>query len=223
MNPVVFIFLITLFLANPAFGSDKLSGIIEGINDKYHDLPGLSVSYTREVLTRSMSMLGTRAKGDLATGKIYFRPPHCLRLEQEKPQAETIIANAENLWWYVPGKKRVHKYSSREFGKELELLSDIFRGLKQVEKRFRVTIVDQNDQGEYLVLLRPDPPWQDIERIRITVTPSFDIRVLEIFNQLGSITRFTLKDLAAKGDFKKDFFDFRVPDGVKLIEGGGNH
>ncbi len=221
MNPVIFLILILTLLTNPASGTDRLSGIIEGIHNKYHDLPGLTVSYTREVVTRSMSMLGAQAKGDLATGRIYFRPPHFLRLEQKTPKPETIIANGETLWWHVPDKRHAYKYSSREFGKELGLLSDIFRGLSQVEKRFRVTVVDQNDQGEYLIRLKPDPPWQDIDRIRITVTPGYDIRVLEIYNQLGSITRFTLKDLTRKENFKEGFFDFVVPEGVQLIEDGG--
>jgi outer membrane lipoprotein-sorting protein len=216
----VFSFMLLVW-QSPVSGSDKLSGILEGVHEKYRNLPGLEVEYTREVITRSMSMLGAQASGDLATGHIYFRPPHFLRLEQEAPKQETIITNGETLWWYIPEKKCAYKYPSEQFGKELNLLSDIFRGFTQLEKRFKVGIVDQNDEGEYLIQLKPDPPWQDIDRIRITVTPKYDIRVLDIYNQLGSITRFKLKNLAAKEAFEKDFFRFVLPEDVRLIEEGG--
>lgn len=215
-------FFMSLAWHSPASGDDKLSGIIEGVHEKYRHLPGLEVEYTREVITRSMSMLGAQARGDLATGHIYFKPPHFLRLEQETPAHETVITDGETLWWYIPDKKCAYKYPSEQFGKELSLLSDIFRGFTQLEKRFKVGIVDQNDEGEYLIQLKPDPPWQDIERIRITVTPKYDIRVLDITNQLGSITRFILKNPAAKEAFEKDFFRFVLPGGVRLIEEGGS-
>jgi outer membrane lipoprotein-sorting protein len=221
-NKYLFLFSFMLLAwQSPVSGGDRLSGIIEGIHEKYRKLPGLEVGYTRDVITRSMSMLGAQARGDLATGHIYFRPPHFLRLEQETPKHETIITNGETLWWYIPDKKCAHKYPSEQFGKELNLLSDIFRGFTQLEKQFKVGIVDQNDAGEYLIQLEPDPPWQDIDRLRITVTPKYDIRVLDIYNQLGSITRFTLKNLAVKEDFEEGFFHFALPEGVKLIEEGG--
>lgn len=221
-NKYLFLFsFLLLAWQSPVSGSDKLSGIIEGVHQKYRNIPALEVQYTREVITRSMSMLGDQARGDLATGHIYFRPPHFLRLEQETPKHETIITNGETLWWYIPEKKSAYKYPSEQFGKELNLLSDIFRGFTQLEKRFKVGIVDQNDEGEYLIQLKPDPPWQDIDQIRITVTPKYDIRVLDIYNQLGSITRFSLKNLTVKEAFEKDFFHFVLPEDVRLIEEDG--
>jgi len=218
-NRFLFVYLLILFMWQcPAFAGDRLSGIIEGVHEKYRKLSGLEVGYTREVITRSMSMLGAQAKGDLATGHIYFKPPHFLRLEQETPKHETIITNGETLWWYIPHKKTAYKYPSEQFGKELSLLSDIFRGFAELEKRFKVGIVDQNDEGEHLIQLEPDPPWQEIDRIRITVRPTYDIRALDIYNQLGSITRFLLKDLNEKDFLEESFFRFVPPEGVRLIE-----
>jgi len=204
-----------------ALAGDPLADLLEGIQKKYGQLPGLTITYTREVITRSMSMLGSQVRGDLATGRIYFAPPHFLRLEQEAPNAETIVSNGKTLWWYIPAKKEVHQFASREFGKELTLLGDIFRGLSKVEERFQVALVGRNQQGEFQMELRPNPPWQDIERIVLTVTPEHDIRVVDIHNVLGSITRFGLEDQKKTKNFKKNFFEFVVPQGVHLIEEGG--
>jgi outer membrane lipoprotein carrier protein len=217
---VIFYFVVFFFQSGPVLGSDKLSGILEGIRDKHNNLPGLTVNYTREVITRSMSMLGNQVKGDLAAGRIYFKPPYFLRLEQATPKAETIIANGETLWWYIPEKKQAYQYPFLKFGNELKLLSDILRGLARVEENFQVAMLMEEEQGAYKIELRPDPPWQEIDRIVLTVTGVYDIRQVDIHNQLGSITRFKLKGLVEKENFDRDLFRFTVPEGVELVKEG---
>ena len=209
---------ILIFVFNSlAMADESLVNILEGIKKNYGRLSGLSVSYSREVITRSMSMLGEQAMGDMASGTIYFKHPYLLRLEQEKPKAETIIANNDTLWWYIPDKKCAYRYPAKNFGKELQLLSDIFRGLSQVENSFQVLLQDQNKSGKYKLELIPDPPWQEINKINLAVTKKYEIQTVRIHNQLGSITVFKLGGLTEKEGFEKGFFQFIVPEGVRLI------
>ena len=189
---IIILHLVLSLFVSPAFASNDLSDILDGIQKKYGHLPGLSVTYTREVITRSMSTLGSQVKGDLATGRIYFKPSHYMRLEQETPRSETIIYNGDILWWYIPGKKCVYK----------------------------VSIIDQKDTGEFLVKLRPDPSWENIDYMVLTLTSSNDIQGVDIHNQLGSITRFRLEKLTPKEKFEKGFFQFVVPKDVQLVEQG---
>ncbi len=217
----IFYILIFFLAGSPALGNEALSKILEGIRNKYGHLPGLTITYTREVITRSMYMLGNQVKGDLARGQIYFKPPHFMRLEQKTPQAETIIANGDTIWWYIPEKKRAYQYCSKEFGKELSMLNDIFRGLSRVEDKFQISLMGKNKQGEYQIELRPNPPWEEIDHIVITVASGYDIRGVDSYSQLGSTTRFRLKGLTKKDNFEKDFFQFLVPEGVQVERGGG--
>ena len=199
-----------------AMADESLVNILEGIQKNYGRLSGLSVPYSREVITRSMSMLGEQARGDMASGIIYFKHPYLLRLEQEKPKAETIIADNDTLWWYIPDKKCAYKYPAKNFGKELQLLSNIFRGLSQVENSFQVLLKDRNKSGKFEIELIPDPPWQEISKIDLTVTKKHKIQTIQIHNLLGSITVFRLGALTEKEEFEKGFFQFIVPEGVKL-------
>lgn len=200
-----------------AIADESLVNILDGIQKNYGHLSGLSVPYSREVITRSMSMLGEQVGGDKASGTIYFKHPYLLRLEQKKPKAETIIANNDILWWYIPDKKCVYRYPAKDFGKELRLLSDIFRGLSQVENSFQVLLQGRNKSGEYEIELIPDPPWQEINKINLTVTKKYEIRTVRIHNQLGSITVFKLGGFTEKEGFEKGFFQFIAPEGVRLI------
>ncbi|MBU0988850.1 MAG: outer membrane lipoprotein carrier protein LolA, partial [Proteobacteria bacterium] len=150
----------------------------------------------------------------------FFKHPYFLRLEQEKPKAETIIANNDILWWYIPDKKCAYQYPSKDFGKELRLLSDIFRGLSRVENSFQVVLQGRNTSGEHEMDLIPDPPWEEIDRIALTITGQYEIRSVQIYNRLGSITIFNLGGLTEKKDFEEGFFRFVAPKGVRLmIEG----
>lgn len=224
MSRVFFIILLSISLLRPApvFADLKLSEILDGIRKRYGHLPGLTISYKREIITKSMAMLGEKMSRDLATGLIHFRPPYSLRIQQETPRSEVVITDGKTLWWYIPQKKQVYQYPSRKSGQELRLLSDIFQGLREVEESFVTVLSGLDAEEEYQVKLTPDPPWSQIEQINLSVQQSdFHIRVVEIHNYLGSITRFILGDLTVQEQFEEGFFRFVVPDGVKVMEEGG--
>ena len=200
---------------------DQLSGILDGVRDLYGQLSGLSVVYEREVITKSMAMLGIQTKKDLASGRIYFKPPHFLRLEQEIPGPETVINNGDTLWWYIPRKKQVYRYPSQKLGREMRVLYDIFQGLRKVKDSFEVTLVAYGSKDGHELRLTPKPPWERIEYIKLWVDPEdFHIRVVESHDYLGGLTRFTLGNPVAKKTFEKNYFNFLVPEGVKVIEDG---
>jgi len=206
----------------PVFAEGTLSSILQGIKNRYGTSSGLSVPYTRDVITRSMSMLGAQTKGDLASGIIHFKSPHFLRLDQEMPASEIIIANDDILWWYIPDKKEAHRYRAKDFGRELRLLSNIFRGLAEVKDSFKVQLQEKDEKGDYKIVLVPDPPWQEIDRIILTVSPEYEIRSVRIFNALGSVTRFNLGDFELEKTFEKGFFEFVAPPGVNVVVEGKN-
>lgn len=218
-----FIFLLAAgMFQGVSMADESLTAILDGIQKTYGPLSGLTVTYTREVVTRSMSMLGGDMSGDTATGRIYFKHPDFLRLEQERPKPESIIASGNVLWWYIPEKKSAYRYPADHFGKELRLLSDIFRGLAQVENNFQVVLKGQTQTGGHEIELIPDPPWQEIDRIVVVATRQYEIRSIRILNTLGTTTHFSLGDLSEKKDFEEGFFQFVPPEGVTVItEGSG--
>ncbi len=208
-----------LLVFTPVFGANELPGLIAGIQKKYGAFPGFSIPYTREVITRSMSMLGNQIRGDVAAGHIFFMPPYFLKLKQETPARELIVGDGSTLWWYIPGKKQAYRYSFEKFGKELRLLTDVFRGLSGAEKRFRISLIGRDEKsGQYRIELRPDPPWEEIDCLLLTVDPEHAIHVVEIHNTLGSITRFILGKMKVQEHFAADFFRFVPPEGVQIIE-----
>ena len=214
-----YLFLKVFFYAVPAKSNTGLSDILDGILSKYGNLPGLEVSYERQIITGSMALLGDQITSDKATGKIYFKPKDFLKVLQETPNTEIVTTDGNNLWWFIPKKSIVYKYPSDRLGKELRLLSDIFHGLKEVGDNFDVVQSELSDKDKYQLQLFPNPPWQEIEHINLTVSAeAYNILIVEIYNYLGGITRFVLGEPVINEHLTESFFVFMPPDGVEVVE-----
>jgi outer membrane lipoprotein-sorting protein len=196
---------------------DQLSPVLDGILKRYGAFKGLTVNYKRESITKSMAMLGSAARAETATGKILFSPPGYLAIRQATPGSETITTDGETIWYFIPAKNTVYEYPADKWGKEVRLLSEIFSGLSKAGDSFDVTQPDPGDNKEYHLKLVPDPPWEEVEHIDLLVDRSrFNIRVVEIHDLLGDVTRFTLGELLIRKDLKKEDFIFKAPAGVKV-------
>jgi outer membrane lipoprotein-sorting protein len=213
------IFSAVLFIANGAAlaADDQLSSVLDGVFKRYGGLKGISVPYKREIITKSMAMLGSEVKSDKATGKILFKPPQYLSIIQEFPAREDVITDGQTIWYYMAAKNTVYEYPADKFGNEVKLLSRILSGLGKVGDSFSVQ-PDQGDNKEYHLKLVPNPPWEDVDHIDLVIEKdSFNIRVVEINDLLGGITRFTLYPFSRK-DLEKEDFSFKAPAGAKVIK-----
>ncbi|MBW1998825.1 MAG: outer membrane lipoprotein carrier protein LolA [Deltaproteobacteria bacterium] len=175
-------------------GTEDVAHILDGILGRYGALPGLFV-------------------------RIYFKPPHYLRVEQQTPTRELVISDGKTLWWYIPDKEIVYRYPARKLGEEMELLSSIFQGLKQVEERFDVSEVLKADSAYYHIRLTPRPPWPQIEHVELAIArDDYHIRMVEIYNYLGDVTRFVLGIPVSRDAFQRGFFRFDPLPGTKVIK-----
>jgi outer membrane lipoprotein carrier protein len=196
----------------------QLSQILDGIKKRYAQLAGLSVPYKREIMTKSMALLGDQIKADVATGRIFFKPPHFLKVQQETPTPEDLITDGNLLWWYIPLKHQAHRIPSSKLGNEIRLLADIFQGLRGVEESFVVVLVGEDEKGLTLELT-PDPPWPDVHHINLSVNPKdFLIQKVEVYDLMGGVTRFYLGEVTEQKKFSQNFFTFVPPPGVQVIE-----
>jgi len=107
---------------------------LKDVQKRYSDVPGLIIPYEREVISKTMNMLGTGMREEIATGKFFLKPPFFFRIEQETPEHELIISNGKEVWWYIPLKKTAYKYKAEMFSRELNILKDIFTRMTYIKK-----------------------------------------------------------------------------------------
>ena len=213
------VLLLCLLPWNALAEDPALSTTLEGIRKRYGLVAGLTLTYEREVVTKSMAMLGGQVKAEVATGLIRYKSPHFLKFQQETPTKEILVTDGNVLWWYIQAKNQAHRYSSHQLSQELKLLGDIFQGLRGVEQSFVILQKGEDDKGAMILEVTPSPSWGDIDHIDLTITPgSFHIQKVEIYNLLGGLTRFRLGDSIKEERFKDDFFKFTPPEGTRVIE-----
>jgi outer membrane lipoprotein-sorting protein len=204
-----------------ANADNQLSAVLDGILKRYSEIKGMSVPYKREIITKSMAMLGNELKSDAATGKILFTPPHYLSIQQLTPGKETVTTDGQTIWYYIEAEKTAYEYPADALGKEITLLSEIFSGLSKVGDSFDVMQSDLEDKKDYHLKLVPNPSWEDVDHICLLVErTSCNIHVVEIYDLLGGITRFTLDELSVRKNLKKEDFTFKAPSGVKTVKQG---
>lgn len=214
--------LLTFMVACPDVHAEtktKVTQILEKVVENHKPLiEGMTVPYEREILTKSMAMLGEDAGADKATGIFIFRGPHFLKVEQETPKKEFIISNGKSIWDYIPDEKTA--YRDDNVGTELSsVLSMIFMGLKNPEDSFDVSVAESEDVKGYTLTLTPKESMEGIEYINITISDEdYKITMVELLDVAGNITRFKLGEFKPKNGLDDSFFDFKVPDDVKIIE-----
>lgn len=196
----------------------KVNQILEKVVDNHKPFTeGMSVTYQREILTQSMAMLEDDIGFDKASGVFFFKGPHFLKVQQDTPSREFVISNGKSIWWYVPDEKTAYRYDN--MGKELSILSMIFMGLKNPEDSFNITIAESGDIKEYILTLTPNESLEEIDCINVTVAENvYKITRIEIIDITGNLTRFELGEFEQKNGIDDSFFDFKVPEDVKVIE-----
>ncbi len=199
-------------------GGDPWQEAVDCLRSELGGLHGLSVSYERLIFTSSTILLGGGEGEDPAKGRMHFKPPHFLKIAQEDPREETVVADGETLWWYIPGESRVYRYHAETMGQELRALTDVFRGLSDVEESFDVIWEGHTDKGDRRIRLVPNPPWSQTDFIVLEITMGCSLRVVEIHNAVGNITRFELDSVEEREAFEEGFFSFTVPEGVRVID-----
>jgi len=215
---VLFFLVFGLILQGRAFPDDQVTAIIDGIRTRYGNAKGLSALYKREAISKTMVTLGISERRDVAEGRLYFKPPCFLRLEQSSPQEELLLTNGQTLWWYIPGKKEAYKYPADTFGKELRLLGDVLQGLKDARNNFTIRYTDSPEAATHQLTLRPDPPWKDIDHLELIIgRDDFVIEQLDIVNTIGGLTRFMFSNIKKELPLQQELFSFSAPPGTRLI------
>ena len=208
-----------MLLACPFVNAEsKVSQILKDVVENHKQFTeGMSVPYQREILTKSMAILEEDIGLDKASGIFFFKEPNFLKVQQDTPGREYVISNGKSIWWYVPDEKTAYRFDN--MGKELSILSMIFTGLKNPEDDFYVTIAGPENVKECILTLTPKESLEEIDFIKVTLSEKkYNITRIEIIDIAGNLTRFKLGEFEQKKDLDDSFFDFKVPDDVKVIE-----
>jgi len=219
----VWAFLLVFFVSARASCQEENTAekerVLAGLKDRFARVRTFQADYIREIVPKIPSQLsGTHFR---AEGKLAFRSPNRLRLDQNKPRKELLIVNGEKAFWYVPEEKTVMVYRLKEYAAQIQPMVNLLSGLKELEKDFSVRLEGavSLDPPHYTLVLKPRNPQPDLQQINLKIAKR-DFLPLEFTyeNLMGDGTRFRFSRVRTGGVLADSLFVFTPPAGTRTLD-----
>jgi len=167
----------------------------------------LSARFQQVILDEGMNTL------DQSSGMLRLVRPGRFRWDYDAPQEQHIISDGKKVWLYDVELAQVTiRKVDKALGKTPAL---ILAGQGDLEKSFN--IIDMGTQGR-LQWVRLEPRSQEeFNSIRLGFE-DFTLRLLEMVDGLGQITRITLSDPVINRSLNPQLFSFVAPAGTDVID-----
>jgi outer membrane lipoprotein carrier protein len=207
---LIFLLLITWILPGNSWALDSIA-IVESIQKQYDTT---NTFQARFIQNSYLKVLGQSQK---AEGKVFISKPGKMKWEYNAPDRQILVSNDQGLWLYLPDEKQVTKmkvesiYSSNTpalFLAGRGKLTDSFNIGKVTEKGDR-----------YIVELIPRDKVQNlVKMVLLADKKNYRIVGCRVYDNLGNKTEMIFSDIETNPGLDKKLFQFKVPNGVELID-----
>lgn len=153
-------------------------------------------------------------------GQVWMLKPGMMRWEYVKPERQTIIANGETLWIYVPDDRQVMR----------ERLSDTLQsrtpalflaGTGKLTELFTVTqpfSESSSEDGMLTLQLHPKRGQGYLSQMSLGIDPTSYLTVkVTMSDPLGNVTTLVFSEIDTNVEIDPSLFQFRVPPGVEVV------
>ncbi len=208
-----------LFLSQPHSSQadvqgDRTEKLIDVLQKRYDQTIAISADFKQK----------TYAAGDpdgiLAQGKVYFKRPHLMRWEYEKPDRQLIVTSGKDVYIYEIQARQVTILPRKQFLSS-EISRAFFFGKGDLRRDFNVVPVPEDF---------PDPSWSlclvpkrqipQLKRLFITLDPrSHLVKKVIIEDQMGGKTIIEFSNIRINRDLPAGLFRFTIPKGVEVYRG----
>jgi outer membrane lipoprotein carrier protein len=153
------------------------------------------------------------------SGKVFFKKPGKMLWDYEAPEAQKIILDGKNVWFYRPEERQVMKNNYGVLPRSIVL--DLLRGEVHLKKKFAVTAQSpDNDPASSIVLeLVPRTHNPTVSRILLHIDPeTWHITRTCLHDEFGNTTILDFSDITVNQGLKDSLFAFTPPPGVDVFE-----
>ena len=203
--PILLLLPLLLF-GHPAAAADG----VQSLERFFNKVDTYSARFRQVVLDEGLNTLQE------TTGRMWIQRPGRFRWEYEPPFEQYIVGDGERIWVYDPELEQV---SVRPMSGALgDTPAILLAGRGDLKETFQVKSLGAQGQLEWVQMIprRKDGGFEDI---RIGFEDG-RIRLLEMIDGLGQITRVTLSDAEENTPIEADRFQFEPPKGVDVIGDG---
>ncbi|MFN3198532.1 MAG: outer membrane lipoprotein chaperone LolA [Bradymonadia bacterium] len=189
--------------------------VLQGIQSFYKDSKDLKAGFTQHYTYK------VHKRTQKSSGTVFFKKPRRMRWDYRKPIPKVFMADGNTLWVYEPEEAQVFK---RDLSRaQLPVALTFMSGEGDLTTEFNAELLTPKDPAkDHLVKLTPKRDQGHYKSLTLSVDPkTYQVRESTVIDPVGNINRVVFQDLKTNVGLPDAGFTFKVPNGVKVIEGEG--
>jgi outer membrane lipoprotein carrier protein len=156
----------------------------------------------------------------MGEGEVWILKPGMMRWDYAKPERQTIIANGDTLWIYLPeDRQAIRDHVHHSLGTRTPAL--FLAGGARLTELFTAAgppTQDPSEEGLVRLELLPKEGTLPYTHVQLGVDPSsYLVKLVRLVDALGNITTMWFADIDSEGPVDSSLFQFQVPPGVEVI------
>jgi outer membrane lipoprotein carrier protein len=187
----------------------SLSQVLGKIEKRYNRAKTLQVFFQQ-----TYSIQGRNRRTE--SGELFLRKPGRMRWEYESPKGKLFVSDGKYIYLYSPVTNRVEKMGMRETADMRAPLAFLLGRLDFWRDFDR--FVSRPDGADLRVTAEPKSDQLPYTKVEFVVTPSHEIRYLQITGQDHSIMEFTFTGEKLNSPLKDSLFQFEAPPGAEVVD-----
>jgi len=202
---VIFSFVVSAFIGFPVFG-DNSPGT-DSLKRFFREVNSVTARFKQVVLDERQNPIQE------SSGMLWIERPNKFRWNYDKPYQQQIVADGSRLWVYDIGLQQI---SVRKLSGSLgDTPAMLLAGRGRLEDSFNIQPLANQNDFEWVKLI-PKHPDSGYVEIRIGFLKR-TLRVLEMADSFGQITRVTLEAPRENAPIDASKFKFTPPEGVDVV------
>ena len=197
--------------ASQAFGPDVL---VARVQSRYERTTRLQARFRQETRVPGFDQVQT------GQGQVWILKPGMMRWDYTTPERQTIIANGDTLWIYLPEDRQVIRdHINHSLGTRTPAL--FLAGQARLTDLFTVqgTSIQGPGEGGLLQLeLTPKGATLPYTQVSLGIDPSsYLVKLVRVIDAVGNMTAMWFSDIDTEAAVTPSLFQFQVPPGVEVM------
>lgn len=197
--------------AGPALGRDEL---VARVQARYDRTRHLRAHFRQETRLQGFDQVQT------GEGQVWILKPGMMRWDYTKPERQTIIANGDTLWMYLPADRQaIRDQVDHSLGTRTPAL--FLAGQARLTELFTITGTPAHGSSEAgLLQLELTPKAGALPHTQVQLgidSRSYLVQRVRLIDALGNTTTMWFSDIDTEGTVDPSLFQFQVPPGVDVI------
>jgi outer membrane lipoprotein carrier protein len=209
LQAVVAVMLASSALAN-APAPESADSLARRVEERHRRAADLTARFTQ---TYRSGLLGREV---VERGVLSLKRPGRMRWEYRDPEKKVFVSDGKTFYFYVPADKQVIVRSQAD---ERNLPSMLLAGRGDLLNHFEVAREPTSSPSGARLRLVPRRADPEIGRLFLDVDQDARIRVIEVEDAQGNLSRFAFDDIRENVGLPDRIFEFEVPKGVEVVTG----